>query len=74
VKFIPAFVVLCLASSMLDVLAKPSVFRGTVEARSELIAAAYKILELGYSCHASGASIEACRAQLATQINQRLRQ
>jgi hypothetical protein len=38
----------------------------------QLIVAAYKILELGYNCHASGATIEACRAQLQTQLDARL--
>lgn len=42
-------------------------------ATAELIVAAYKILELGYNCHAQGATLQACRAQLQTQINARVR-
>jgi hypothetical protein len=53
---------------------QPKHFNGTTsEATQELIVAAYKILQLGYDCHASGATIEACRGQLQTQLNARLR-
>jgi hypothetical protein len=47
---------------------------GTDRHAAELITAAHQVLDLGFDCHASGASREACHAQLTTAIRQRVRQ
>ncbi len=40
---------------------------------AELIQAAHKVLDLGYDCSLSGASRDACHAQLTTAIKERLK-
>ena len=41
---------------------------------AELVTAAHRVLDLGYDCHVSGASREACHAQLTTALREYVRQ